>query len=145
MDIEEDIDDPMEIDDSLPAAPIIERKSQEFSLNTADVTDTVKFTEPQVETEKSTITTNTVVRQDETETAVAKSAGDDPDIVILDDDDEPMEANNQCDKNKSVDEPPIKEIIDLVEKPHSSRCVNSACKGDSNEFFSAADFLSLIL
>lgn len=37
-------------------------------------------------------------------------------------------------------EPPVKEIIDLVDKPHSSRCLNSACNGTSTDFFRAPDF-----
>lgn len=32
------------------------------------------------------------------------------------------------------------EIIDLVDKPHSSRCLNSACASDSKEYLSAPDF-----
>lgn len=35
---------------------------------------------------------------------------------------------------------PIKEIIDLVDKPHNSRCLNPACNGMSSEFFPAPDF-----
>lgn len=36
--------------------------------------------------------------------------------------------------------PAVNEIIDLVDKPHSNRCLNSACEGNSDEYLSAPDF-----
>lgn len=36
--------------------------------------------------------------------------------------------------------PPVNEIIDLVEKIHSSRCLNPACDGTSVDFLPSPDF-----
>lgn len=37
--------------------------------------------------------------------------------------------------------PSVPEIIDLIEKPHNSRCLNPSCDGKSDSFFFAPDFI----
>ncbi|KAJ8953721.1 hypothetical protein NQ314_007331 [Rhamnusium bicolor] len=141
MDMEEDIDDPMEIDDSLPAAPIIERKSDEFPFNTSalDISNGGKTNEACNQPEIPEPIVVNDENNDEAEAITAKPKEDDPDIVILDDDDEPMKGASR-NKDGSISEPPVKEIIDLVDKPHSSRCLNSSCKVTSTDFIAAPDF-----
>ncbi|KAG5879505.1 hypothetical protein JTB14_004730 [Gonioctena quinquepunctata] len=109
--MEEEVDDPMEIEDTLPAAPIIERKSDEFSLPSA------------ISYNSDTLG----------QAGLTKSSEED------DDDDEPTK-DQSVSEPTSVDDPTVKDIIDLVEKPHSSRCLNSACEGMNSEFILAPDF-----
>ncbi|XP_074026625.1 histone-lysine N-methyltransferase eggless [Leptinotarsa decemlineata] len=130
MDIEEDVDDPMEIDDNLPAAAIIERKSDEFSLPSVP-----SSLEPLTQ---SVLTEPTKVLKE----SQKNDQSDDADVVILDDDDEPTKDQSASTNIKSTSSsvPPVKDIIDLVEKPHNSRCLNSACEGINNDFVLAPDF-----
>lgn len=91
MDMEED--DAMEIEDNLPAAPIIERKSDEFPFTINNLStekeapkDSLIFNESKNEPDK------TIETEDTTKTnAESTIEQKDPDVVVLDDDDdEPM-------------------------------------------------------
>lgn len=43
-------------------------------------------------------------------------------------------------KGKSKPQAKPSEIIDLVDKPHNARCLNTSCEGNSEVCFPAADF-----
>lgn len=123
-----DEDDPMEIDDSIPAARIIERKSDEYT--------------PSAEPIDSAQKSSAAVIDPLSDNKKQKTEG--ADIVVLDDDDEEPRKDNvkekpvEASEAKKVEE--IEDIIDLVEKPNSVRCLNSACDGSNTEFLLAPDF-----
>lgn len=131
MDIE-DADDPMEIDEPVPIAPIIERLSKSIESDKAENSNNTG--PPKV------LTTATPSKQVESSSS----------IVILDDDDEDLII---APANTSTSIEPAKEtataasintakdvIIDLVEKPKSNRCINTNCIGSSEKFTYAPDF-----
>ncbi|XP_066149314.1 histone-lysine N-methyltransferase eggless isoform X2 [Euwallacea fornicatus] len=128
----ENVDDPMEIDEPLPVTPIIERRMPLTSPSPAP-------------SEQSRISLSSI------------SAA--PSIVILDDDDDDeqqptsvaSETNsivNNIPKGSPVKSTetvpvlaePVKEIINLVDKPTNSRCINTGCEGKSSEYIFAPDF-----
>ncbi|KAL1502081.1 hypothetical protein ABEB36_007279 [Hypothenemus hampei] len=62
-------------------------------------------------------------------------------IVILDDEDESNQTKtNEPSEQKNDTDGEIKEIIDLVDKPKSLRCLNVSCSGLCSEFIYAPDF-----
>lgn len=85
-------DDAMEIEDNLPAAPIIERKSDDFSftINTSAVeNEAINTSQTPIETTNETI--KIVDNEDKQKEEDTLKQNKDPDVVILDDDDdEPM-------------------------------------------------------
>lgn len=86
-------DDAMEIEDNLPAAPIIERKSGEFSFSInnssteKEASDSLTLSESTNEADKTTdIEEDTRTSEENT----TKQKKDDLDIVVLDDDDDEL-------------------------------------------------------
>lgn len=144
MDIEED--DSMEIDESIAAAPIIERRTDDF--NSAN--------NPLSEKDQATHIVNTLVKlpsdqgMNKTSDSMSKETvnktNEKVDVVILDDedDDEPMkkaEGNEHIFLKPTTRKSSVSEIIDLVQKPHNSRCLNPCCEGKSDNCFFAPDFI----
>ncbi|KAJ8917329.1 hypothetical protein NQ315_002351 [Exocentrus adspersus] len=155
MDIDED--DAMEIDDNLPAAPIIERRSEDFTtmtlINNTSTAATFILASKPISTEIPVLSVpgNTIYNADDS--TPVKTTGSletkrlDMDVVVLnqlksldDDDEEPTKTGTETAVENSTEDHPVKEIIDLVDKPHSSRCLNSSCGGMNSHYFSAPDF-----
>lgn len=89
MDMEED--DSMEIDETMPAAPIIERRSDEFAITNISINEKIITV---LESDKSLIESNSVknlntpaVVQPEEKKSNRKQ---DDVVVLVDDEDEPM-------------------------------------------------------
>ncbi|XP_056637289.1 histone-lysine N-methyltransferase eggless [Diorhabda sublineata] len=157
MDVDED--DFMEIDDSIPAARIIERKADEFPTplqqinhiidpkvyptpqNTLKQNDvTAKELAAEIISSNENITNNLLgdTPVDNTTDKPVESAVDD--VVVLDDDEEPMKEVEEPVANNTAEINPVEDIIDLVDKHNSVRCLNSSCAGTDFDFILAPDF-----
>ncbi|KAF7266513.1 hypothetical protein GWI33_020194 [Rhynchophorus ferrugineus] len=121
----ETTDDAMEIDEPVPISPIIERKSDEHTNLSKESEETkIVSKSPTTESTKGPHATS---------------------IVILDDDDDNEKSflpEAQPGPSKEPDDlgSSVKEVIDLVEKCRSNKCINTSCKGQNDNFVFAPDF-----
>ncbi|CAG9830658.1 unnamed protein product [Diabrotica balteata] len=163
---ENDQDDCMEIDDSIPETSIIERKSDQFESSEGNTTTSTVETEKtdsnakidescenktnaDVNTDLTTASTATTEQVEQpadkpvenvktSENQKEKPAPvDDGEIVVLDDDDDD---DMQGGTNKPNNTIAIEDIIDLVDKPANLRCINNNCEGTYTDFILAPDF-----
>nr|CAH7718794.1 unnamed protein product [Callosobruchus chinensis] len=131
-----DPDDPMEIDETIPTTPIIERSSNENDYSAPNTTPQAAK-ESESRNQQSQNDPEVMEIPDDEPTSKDQS-NKDADVVILDDDDDPS-ATIQSEENQPDRESvAVKDVIDLIEKPHNT-CLNSNCPGESRKMIAAPD------